>query len=79
MLCEVPAPAWKGSTTNWSAIAPESASSAAFTMASPSSRSSLPVVMFACAAHFLILNVARTSARCGFSPEIGKLLIALCV
>ena len=79
MLWEVPAPAWNGSTTNWSANLPASASSAACTMALATSAPSRPVARFACAAHFLILTVARTSAWCGLSPEMGKLSTALWV
>ena len=79
MLWEVPAPAWKGSTTKCSSNAPANASSAAATMAAPISAGSLPPAMLALAAAFLMATVAHTKAGWGFRPEMGKLRSARAV
>ena len=62
MLCEVPAPAWYTSTTNWSRKAPDRTSSAALTIAAATSGSSRPTAALAAAAAFFTSTVALTNS-----------------
>ena len=72
MLWDVPAPAWKTSTTNWSRCLPARISSHAATIARQRSWGSRPDSAFAIAAAFFTSTVARMNAGNGRKPEIGK-------
>ena len=76
MLCDVPAPAWYGSTMNCSRCCPARTSSAAFTIASASFGSSRPVSLWVSAAAFLIQTCASMNASSGSNPLIGKFCFA---
>jgi len=76
MLCDVPAPAWYGSTMNCASCLWASTSSAAAMMASASRASSRPVSLCVMAAAFLIQVCAITKGQSGASPLIGKFSFA---
>ncbi len=72
MLWLVPAPAWNGSTTNWSSQAPSITSSAAWTMAPARLASSRPRSRLTSAAARLMAAIDQINARQGRNPEMGK-------
>ena len=79
MLWLVPAPAWKRSTTNWSACSPAMIFLQAATMASRFSSGSQPGWQLARAAASLIRTCASTKSLSGRRPEMGKLATARAV
>jgi len=70
MLCDVPAPAWNTSTTNWSRKPPSTISRAARSIASARRGSSFPSCAFAFVDASFTSAVARTIAACARIPEI---------
>jgi len=79
MLNDVPAPAWKTSTTNWSRSFPARTSLHAAIMAFPIFASSHPTSMLAVAAAFFMRTYALMIWVGAFSPLIGKFSVALSV
>ena len=79
MLSEVPAPAWKTSTTNCSRQRPSTTSCAAWMMACPRRGSSSPRARLASAAARLTRAMARIISGCASRPLMGKFSTARAV
>jgi hypothetical protein len=72
MLCDVPAPAWYTSTTNWSRSLPARISSAACSIAAAIEGSRRPADAFARAHACFTSTVAVTRGAGAVSPLMGK-------